>query len=270
VARQLSAHWLIMRSSAPCVLVFQLWCHHVATADSDTTGRASNDEADPTTDANARLEKMKQEGEARREERRKEREKRRKLDPVRLANCDFSTPECWEDFYEMHPDNFDWYKVPVEFLKPHVDGLSEDLDILHVGCGSSSWTKDLGTLLRVNSVYNVDLNAAVIERMQNAYGEDKRLHFEVQDAMNLTYPNDSFNVVLDKGLLDVFRPRGPEIVVATAMELIRVLRPGGLFMYVSYSSQDRQSPELQAMCEHHAANDAHLYVCRPEVGRKEL
>eukprot|EP00746_Dinoflagellata_sp_MGD_P069829 gnl/MRDRNA2_/MRDRNA2_28575_c0_seq1.p1 gnl/MRDRNA2_/MRDRNA2_28575_c0~~gnl/MRDRNA2_/MRDRNA2_28575_c0_seq1.p1 ORF type:complete len:266 (+),score=57.48 gnl/MRDRNA2_/MRDRNA2_28575_c0_seq1:71-868(+) len=210
----------------------------------------------------AKLEAKMKELTIQREQRRAERKKRRNFDPAKMAHCDFSTEACWEQFYGMHEGNYEWYQVPVDVLEPHLKVLPGDLDLLHVGCGSSSWTGDLGKLPHVRSVVNCDLNAVAIERMREMYSNDTKLSFQVEDASNLTFADETFDVVLDKGLLDVFRPRGMDVVVKTAMELKRTLRPGGLLIYVSYSGEERQAEELREACKHHEAPNSHLYVCR--------
>jgi len=218
--------------------------------------------------------------------RQEERERRALQDVSRVARCDFSTPSCWEEFYEIHPGHFDWYQVPASVLEPHLAGVPGDLRVLHVGCGTSTWTKDIGALPRVGSVLNTDINAPAVERMRALYADDERLRFEVMDAANMSLADGSFDVVLDKGLLDIFRPRGDGAVLRTALEMRRVLRSGGLLAFVSYSGREKQPLELAQWCTHHEVRDVNLYTCikgeaeeqafrsltfePPDVAREEL
>ncbi|CAK0889715.1 unnamed protein product [Prorocentrum cordatum] len=182
--------------------------------------------------------------------------------------------------------HFDWYQVPASVLEPHLAGVPGDLRVLHVGCGTSTWTKDIGALPRVGSVLNTDINAPAVERMRALYADDERLRFEVMDAANMSLADGSFDVVLDKGLLDIFRPRGDGAVLRTALEMRRVLRSGGLLAFVSYSGREKQPLELAQWCTHHEVRDVNLYTCikgeaeeqafrsltfePPDVAREEL
>lgn len=199
--------------------------------------------------------------EEKRARRQQERERRELQDVSKVANCDFSTPGCWEEFYKIHTGHFDWYQVPASVLEPHLAAVPGDLHVLHVGCGTSTWTKDIGALPRVGSVLNTDINAPAVERMRALYADDERLRFEVMDAANMSLADGSFDVVLDKGLLDIFRPRGDEAVLRTALEMRRVLRTGGLLAFVSYSGREKQPRELVQWCAHHEVRDANLYTC---------
>jgi len=200
-----------------------------------------------------------------REERKRERQARRqRYNPELMAKCDFATPECWKDFYQSHTETFDWYRTPVEVLQPSLRLLGEPARVLHVGCGSSSWVKSLAELPEVHSVLNVDINSEVIDRMAQEHAEDARLSFKVMDAAKLDADDCSYDAVVDKGLLDVFRSMGAEKVDSVFTELRRVIKAQGLLLFVSYSGPDRQSEDMLKACTVNGikGSDQHLYVCQ--------
>lgn len=206
---------------------------------------------------------------ARKAARKKERER---YDPKTMSSCDFSTPECWEDFYKMHHENFDWYNTPARSLQPHLAPFGAPARLLHVGSGSSTWTGLLADLPEVDTVMNVDINQEVIDRMRQQYQSNSRLSFAVMDVMNMTFADNSFDAVVDKGLMDVFRPNGDDFVAGVFKELSRVLRPGGRLIYVSYAGPERQAAVLAKACSVHPAQDekASMYVCvMPAVGAED-
>lgn len=192
-------------------------------------------------------------------------------DPRTMSTCDFATPECWEGFYKMHHENFDWYNTPSKSLQPHLAPLGVPARLLHVGSGSSTWTGSLADLPEVESVMNVDINQEVVDRMREQYKDDSRLSFAVMDVMAMTFADNSFDAVVDKGLMDIFRSLGDESVVGVFKELMRVLRPGGRIIYVSYAGPERQAAVLAEACSVHPAEDekASMFVCVvPEAGAK--
>mmetsp|Transcript_27651 Transcript_27651/g.54250 ORF Transcript_27651/g.54250 Transcript_27651/m.54250 type:complete len:276 (+) Transcript_27651:45-872(+) len=200
-----------------------------------------------------------------REERQQERQARRaKYNPDMMANCDFAKPECWKDFYQSHTETFDWYRTPVEVLQPSLRSLGEPARVLHVGCGSSSWVKSLADFPEVHSVLNVDINSEVIDRMEQEHADDARVSFKVMDAAKLDVNNCSFDAVVDKGLLDVFRSQGSAKVDSIFAELRRVIKARGLLLFVSYSGPDRQSEAMRRACtvDGIEGSDQYLYVCK--------
>jgi len=105
----------------------------------------------------------------------------------------------------------------VEFV-----GVEDGEHLLDVGCGTGSLSATLARVTRASKVVGIDPSRGFIEyaRTQNA---DPRLSFEVGDAQNLPYPNDSFDRSM--ALLVVnFIPDAPKAV----REMARVTRPGGV------------------------------------------
>tara|TARA_B110000208_G_C11576495_1_gene360866 strand:- start:68 stop:757 length:690 start_codon:yes stop_codon:yes gene_type:complete len=77
-------------------------------------------------------------------------------------------------------------------------------------------------------------------------GRNKMTH-EVQDYANLSYGDRTFDIVLDKNVLDTFMSiQKDENKAATdaVRHVGRILRPGGVFMYLSYAKASTRYPIL--------------------------
>ncbi|MBU1151270.1 class I SAM-dependent methyltransferase [Patescibacteria group bacterium] len=106
--------------------------------------------------------------------------------------------------------------------------------VLDVGCGTG---RLVGDLLREGAeVYGVDVSEKMVEAAQKKFGRAK---FEVADACDLPFENESFDVVVAAFL--IVHLKKPEDFFA---EAYRVLRDGGVFV-VSNINQ-KKAPLLKA------------------------
>lgn len=111
--------------------------------------------------------------------------------------------------------------------------INKDSKVLELACGSGQFTFRLAG--RCKSWLATDFSENMLKEAKNAYDKSgksiKGLHFERQDATDLTYENDSFDAVMIANALHIM----PEPEKALA-EIKRVLKPGGIlfaptFMY---------------------------------------
>ncbi|KAG8999783.1 hypothetical protein FRB90_011961 [Tulasnella sp. 427] len=94
------------------------------------------------------------------------------------------------------------------------------------------------------NIVNVDYSAVVIEKMKAKYSDREGMEWKEMDVRALEFGNESFDVAIDKGTMDammavkgdVWNPP-PQVVEDCTQEVdeaIRVLRPGGLFIYLTF------------------------------------
>lgn len=90
-----------------------------------------------------------------------------------------------------------------------------------------------------SNVTNIDISAVVIKQMQTQI-QDKTectLKYMQMDALNMSFENESFTVVLDKGTLDaLMSDEKSETIMNTVKyfnEIQRVLRTGGRYICIS-------------------------------------
>lgn len=84
-------------------------------------------------------------------------------------------------------------------------------------------------------LYGIDFSTAIIEVLQNK-NENEKLIYEVMDARHLTYNNNSFDLVIDKGTIDAMlcSDNWNENVELILNEMCRVLKNEGQIMIVSH------------------------------------
>ena len=118
-------------------------------------------------------------------------------------SSDFSAGEYWDNFFRKRQSvPFEWYGS-YESLSELLEKYMKPKDcVLQIGCGNSNLAEQLYDSAFRN-MFNIDLNASVIKQMKKKNTKTRPgLHFEIMDATNLSYPEDKFNVVLDKGTVD--------------------------------------------------------------------
>ncbi|MGQ9512507.1 class I SAM-dependent methyltransferase [Thermodesulfitimonas sp.] len=97
--------------------------------------------------------------------------------------------------------------------------------ILEVGCGVRGSAPYVG---EGAEFVGTDLSGEAIARARQAFGDRPNFRFIPMDAMNLEFPDYSFDIVLAKEVIEHL----PEPQKAIK-EAFRVLRPGGLFVVTS-------------------------------------
>lgn len=108
------------------------------------------------------------------------------------------------------------YLIP--YLKPH-------FDILDVGSGPGSITKDLALIFSEGHTLGLDMSEGVVSQAESKYkSQAANLSFAVGNAEDLSqFPDNSFDVVHSH--MALFHLRNP---VQAFREFIRVCKPGGV------------------------------------------
>jgi SAM-dependent methyltransferase len=135
--------------------------------------------------------------------------------------------------------------------------------ILHLGCGSSI----LGELLATSSVLtdvscihvvNVDRDRATIQRMQHRWSSITTMHgksvgmsfhcldLSQRDSLLSCYPDESFDLVVDKSTLDCLLCTETAASVMIT-QVYRCLKPGGRYFIISFHEIEFLKPLLQDM-----------------------
>merc|ERR1711924_238807 len=96
--------------------------------------------------------------------------------------------------------------------------------ILHVGCGNSVVSESLWHDGYVQ-VTHLDLSPVVIEQVKARLNFTTDHAFVVGDLTALTFQDQAFDVVLDKGALDAVFTAGKKRGRQAIREIARVLRP---------------------------------------------
>lgn len=113
--------------------------------------------------------------------------------------------------------------------------------VLEVGCGRGGGTAYVARYLKPHAIVGVDLAASAIAFCKAHYRLDN-LHFERGNAENLPFADGSFDV-----LLNVESSICYANVAQFFQEVVRVLRPGGHFLYADIRSREEISQWLEQL-----------------------
>jgi len=143
------------------------------------------------------------------------------------------------DFSGSIPEIYDSHLVPILFER-YADDLADRVAqtdptaVLEVAAGSGAVTRALAPRLSEHARYVVtDLNPAMLERARQRH-EGHRLEWRAANAMSLPFEDDSFDIVLCQFGVMFFPDR-----IKGYSEILRVLRPGGHFIFNSWGPLDK-------------------------------
>jgi ubiquinone/menaquinone biosynthesis C-methylase UbiE len=147
---------------------------------------------------------------------------------------DFRRKEYWDEFFKKRQEKaFEWYGQYAA-LRPALCNVVKPKDrILVVGCGNSDlspqWAQD-----GYKNVVSMDFSELVIKEMR---AKHPKMKWDVMDMTQMTYADESFDCVMDKGALDALRATDEVSVLADALKMFhevdRVLARGGSYICVT-------------------------------------
>lgn len=130
------------------------------------------------------------------------------------------------------PETYDGYLVPLIFESYAADLARRVVDadpssVLETAAGTGVVPRALAPLLKKDARYVVtDLNQPMLDRAASRQGADARITWQQADALQLPFPDHSFDVVCCQFGAMFFPDR-----VAGYKEARRVLKPGGRFIF---------------------------------------
>jgi ubiquinone/menaquinone biosynthesis C-methylase UbiE len=96
---------------------------------------------------------------------------------------------------------FDWledFNSLKGILEKH---LKPEHKILILGCGNANFSEDLYDA-GYHHIYNIDISTVVIEQMRERNKERTEMLYEVMDVCDLKYPDNFFDIIIDKSTID--------------------------------------------------------------------
>ncbi|KAF8623206.1 hypothetical protein AX15_006444 [Amanita polypyramis BW_CC] len=162
-------------------------------------------------------------------------------------NEDYGSKHYWNQRYTLdNASDFDWFKSYAD-LAPYIYDLIPDRRssrILILGCGNSKLSEEMWNDGYKN-IMNTDYSSVVIEQMRQRHGNTRpEMEWHEMDVRDLKFESGTFDVAIDKGTMDaMMTAKGdvwdpPPCVVEDCTkevdEAIRVLRKGGIFIYITF------------------------------------
>lgn len=135
------------------------------------------------------------------------------------------------------PENYDQYLGPVLF-EPYAEDLvarvrdSQPATVLEIACGTGIVTRRLRDGLNESAkIVATDLNQAMMDYAAQKFRPEEKVEWKQVDATELSFADQSFDaVVCQFGLM--FFPDKEK----AAREVLRVLKPGGVFFFNVWDS----------------------------------
>ncbi|NXX78715.1 MET13 protein, partial [Urocolius indicus] len=153
--------------------------------------------------------------------------------------AEFGSARYWERFFRQRGNRpFEWYGTFPE-LCPVLHKYVRPRDkVLVVGCGNSELSEQMYDTGVCEDIVNIDVSAAAIRQMSERSGSRRpKMSYLLMDMLHMDFPEDHFQVVLDKGTLDALLTDEEEATLAKVdrmfAEISRVLQVGGRYLCVS-------------------------------------
>uniref|UniRef100_A0A1I7YYS4 Methyltranfer_dom domain-containing protein n=1 Tax=Steinernema glaseri TaxID=37863 RepID=A0A1I7YYS4_9BILA len=154
---------------------------------------------------------------------------------------EFAEPEYWEKF-NKRTNNFEWYGSFADLRQNLSRYLKPSYKYLQIGCGNSNLASDMYDE-GFKDIMSIDIDEKSIKLQRTKNSKRSGLSFEQCSVDKISAGDKSFNVVIDKGTLDALMPKssikitGEDLVKSYFDEVVRVLKPFGLFLVVTLAQE---------------------------------
>merc|ERR1712086_874736 len=141
----------------------------------------------------------------------------------------------WDAHYAGDSAEFDWYQQ-YGHLEVLLNSITNDSTVLVTGAGTSKVGVELSNR-GVSNVTCIEQCQAAVSVM-NKYSSQCK--WECGSVAQMAYPNDNFDCVFDKAVLDAIlcQDGGTRLSQAYLKQVARVMKPGGSFICISTGKSD--------------------------------
>lgn len=163
----------------------------------------------------------------------------------------FADRAYWDDVFSTEPHR-EWVSSPeVAMLGPllHLSASGASRRVLHVGCGTSSLGPFIAQEIGVH-VHNLDSSVNAIEAARADRGHSSLCSWAVGDATALRKVEQTYDAVIDKGLVDSLLHGGAYMAASYIQGAADVLAPGGTLVSVSDELHAESRLELMRAALH--------------------
>jgi len=159
---------------------------------------------------------------------------------------DASCPAFWDHTYSLHGehgrDTYEWYGLGFSDLHRIIaEFVPTSSEVLVARSGDSELSADF--VKAGWKVVSIDFSMEVVQKMSRRHAD---LDFRHMDARRMTFEDDAFDAIFDKGLSDCM---SAEVLPGYVEELARVLRPSGVLLIVSIRDLSAADLGLDWKCQ---------------------
>ncbi|KAK2978350.1 hypothetical protein RJ640_016452 [Escallonia rubra] len=169
----------------------------------------------------------------------------------------WSHPFYYRDERFSREEHYEWFKDYSHFRHLIQQHIKPYYSLLELGCGNSQLCEELYKD-GITQQTCIDISAVAVEKMQKkllskGYKDIKVLE---ADMLDLPFTNESFDVVVEKGTMDVLfvdsgdpwnpRPATVDKVMAMLQGVHRVLKPDGIFISITFGQPHFRRPLFEA------------------------
>uniref|UniRef100_A0AC35TMP5 Methyltransf_11 domain-containing protein n=1 Tax=Rhabditophanes sp. KR3021 TaxID=114890 RepID=A0AC35TMP5_9BILA len=150
----------------------------------------------------------------------------------------FADKDYWEKFFKNRDKPFEWYGKYEDVAGIIEHYMKVNDKIFQIGCGSSELAENLYDN-GFRNVESIDTNTAVIrDQSRKNVLTRPELSFKVESATKVPNPDQSINIVIDKGTLDALYPNDfddshVQMVESMFNEVKRILTVNGRYLVIS-------------------------------------
>ncbi|KAL8143529.1 hypothetical protein V2J09_016561 [Rumex salicifolius] len=168
----------------------------------------------------------------------------------------YRDPHYWDQRFSKE-EHYEWFKDYSHFRHLLLHNINSNSSVLELGCGNSQLSDEMYND-GITDITCIDLSSVAVEKMRSRLSSKGFTDIKVMvaDMLELPFKENTFDVVIEKGTMDVlfvdsgdpWNPR-PEIasnVKAMLKGVHRVLKPDGIFISISFGQPHFRRPLFQA------------------------
>ncbi|XP_054870839.1 EEF1A lysine methyltransferase 4 isoform X1 [Amphiprion ocellaris] len=165
------------------------------------------------------------------------------MDHLPDNNSRYKDVEYWDERYKTE-QCYDWLGSFSKFQHLLEKIVKKEDSILILGCGNSSMSGDMYHA-GYRTITNVDYSSVCISAMKERYSNCPGMTWHQMDVRQLSFPDASFDVILEKATLDAIMveektpwevsPQTASFIHQALTEISRCLKPGGRFVSVTFA-----------------------------------
>ncbi|KAF5185857.1 Methyltransferase-like protein [Thalictrum thalictroides] len=181
-----------------------------------------------------------------------------KNDPTPSTALAYLDPTYWDERFKSE-EHYEWFKDYSHFqhlIQQHIPSNS-NYSVLELGCGNSKLCEELSKD-GITDITCIDLSPIAVENLRSRLLDKgyKDIKVLVADMLELPFGEELFDVVIEKGTMDVlfvdsgdpWNPRVETVNKVTTMlkEVHRVLKQDGIFISISFGQPHFRRPLFES------------------------